>query len=176
MDNMENEGIEKEIPESVENSTPETTADIELKEEIKPSIGAPIAQKGFIDPTKMDLVEKPSFEFEKISSEERKIKKFVIHIDAENIEYFEGLHPEDRNKLINEYLEAKISSISKERKKKFVAQFLRHLLIVILTIVIGFPIVFYIVNKSITSTIKSYQYMQVNFGKLYQEKAMKKSL
>lgn len=183
MDNIENEGIEKKIPESVETSAPETSSEIEIETEPKVEIEeekapqeAPPVQRGFIDPPKVDSVDKPTFGAEKAGIEEKRVKKFVIHINAENVEYFENLHPEDRNKLINSFLEAKNSSVSKEKRKKIVAEFLRHFLIILLTLVIGFPIIFYIVNKSITSTIKSYEYMQVNFGKLYQEKALKKSL
>ncbi len=101
-------------------------------------------------------------------------KKFVISVKNDLVDYFEEMTPEKRNEIINEFLKDRISTKDKRRRKKLIAKFLRHLLIIVLTIVIGFPLVFVIVNHSLQSTIKSYKYMQVNFGKLYEQKNLNK--
>ncbi|MDD3238407.1 MAG: hypothetical protein PHV37_09975 [Candidatus Gastranaerophilales bacterium] len=101
-------------------------------------------------------------------------KKFVINVKKEYVDYFENLSTDSRSKLINGFLKSEIDNKAKNQRKKVVAKFLRHFLIILLTIVIGFPIIFFIVNSSIKSTINSYKYMQVNFERLYQQKAMEK--
>lgn len=101
-------------------------------------------------------------------------KKFVINIQNEYVEYFEELLPEKRSEMVNNLLKNEIANSSTYKRKKIIARFLRHLLVVLITIVIGFPIIFYIVNSSIQSTLKSYKYMQVNFERLYQQKNINK--
>lgn len=101
-------------------------------------------------------------------------KKFVINIQNEYIEYFEELLPEKRSELINNFLKNEVENVSVNRRKKLIARFLKHLLIILITIVVGFPIIFYVVNSSIQSTLKSYNYMQVNFERLYQQKNINK--
>ena len=97
-------------------------------------------------------------------------KKFVISINNEYIDYFDELSNEDRAELVNSYLKKDIDTKDKQRLKKKILLILKHILIVLLTVVIGFPVIFKLVNTSIQSTLKSYKYMQVNFEKLYQEK------
>ncbi len=109
-------------------------------------------------------------------NEHKRTKKFVIHVDKENINYFENLEPAERSKIINEFLIQKIENLSTDRKKRIIARTIKHICIVLITIVLGFPLIFYIVNKSIVSSLNSYKYMQVNFERLYQQKAIKESI
>ncbi len=97
-------------------------------------------------------------------------KKFVISVNNEFVSYFEDISPEDRSKIVNNFLQKEIENKGKNRVKKRIVRIIKHVLIILLTIIIGFPLIFYIVNTSMESTLKSYKYMQVNFERLYQQK------
>ena len=101
-------------------------------------------------------------------------KKFVISIKNDYLDYFEEMTPEKRSETINNFLKEQIATIDKRRRKKYIAKILRHLLIIVITVIIGFPLIFILVNHSLQSTLKSYKYMQVNFGKLYEQKNLNK--
>lgn len=105
-----------------------------------------------------------------LKRENKKTKKFVIPINNEYIEFFENLSPDERTEIVNNILKTKIENLEHDRKIRFLKFLLKHLIIIAMTIIIGFPIIFYIVNTSINSTLKSYKYMQINFEKLYQQK------
>ncbi len=101
-------------------------------------------------------------------------KKFVVNVQNEYVDFFEELSPEKKSLLINEFLKKEIENKGKYRIRKKAIRIIKHVLIILLTIVIGFPVIFYLVNTSIQSTLKSYKYMQVNFERLYQQKNMNK--
>ncbi len=101
-------------------------------------------------------------------------KKFVVSVQNEFVEFFEDLSVEKRSSLINDYLKKEIENKGKNRLRKKAVRIIKHILIILLTIVIGFPIIFFLVNTSIQSTLKSYNYMQVNFERLYQQKNINK--
>lgn len=181
MDNFQSEENEKEqgIPENTETPVSADLKDAEAESKLEEDEIIPEQKptpSGFIEPTRTEDIKSLIPESERdTSSEEKKPKKFVIHIQPENIDYFESLSADDRSKIINTFLFSHLSRAAKDRRKKIIVNLLRHIFVILLTIVIGFPIIFYIVNKSITSTLKSYQYMQVNFERLYQERAIKKA-
>ena len=99
-----------------------------------------------------------------------KEKKFVVSIKPENLEFFESLPSEKRtevvNTIISAYRDEQKDDVDTVKTKKFI----KHLIVVVLTIAIGFPLVFYITNASIEATVNSYREVQNNFEKLYQQK------
>lgn len=123
--------------------------------------------------------EPPSEDMQKVLDEHKieiapkTYKKFVVNVNNEYVEFFENLAPNVRSKMINNFIKSEIENKSRNRRRKKAVKFIKHFLIVLLTIVIGFPVIFYLVNYSIKSTLNSYKYMQVNFERLYQQKHMK---
>ena len=108
--------------------------------------------------------------YDKSSETNKNGKKYVIRIKPENIDFFDSLAPEKRvdvvNTIISVYRDEQKGLPDVERTKKFV----KHLIVVIVTLAIGFPLVFYLINASIEATANSYREVQNNFEKLYQQK------
>lgn len=97
-------------------------------------------------------------------------KKYVVYIDPENIEFMESLSIEDRKATINNILNERKDSIAKQKLIDERSRFTKHLITAMFTLIIGFPILFFIVNKSLELTIVNYKIAQENFAKLYREK------
>lgn len=96
-------------------------------------------------------------------------KKYVIYIDSTNVDFMEGLSINERKSMINTILkeqnEAAIKAKEIARRKRFVT----HLIIAVLTFIIGFPLIFAGVNKAMEIIITNYQTAKENFSKLYKE-------
>lgn len=99
-----------------------------------------------------------------------KSKKFVIQIYPDNVEYIEDLDPEDRNDFINELITESIHKSYEDQETKRVSYSIKQIIVVLLTIIIGMPIVFYLINISLTATSDNYKQVQVNFEKLYRDR------
>lgn len=96
-------------------------------------------------------------------------KKYVIYINSENIDFIENLSIDERKDIINKILKEQneVSIKTKELNKK--AKYLKHALVACLTFIIGFPMMFVIVNKSIESSMTNYQQAKQNVAKLYKQ-------
>lgn len=96
-------------------------------------------------------------------------KKYVIYIDSNNVDFMEGLSINERKSMINKILkeqnEAAIKTKELVRRKRFVT----HIVIVVLTCIIGFPVMFAGVNKAMEIILTNYQTAKENFSKLYKE-------
>ena len=97
-------------------------------------------------------------------------KKYVIYITPNNIDYIDSLSIDDRTELINNVLYESHNSDIKHKQLKERQKYLKHLIIVCITVIISFPILFFAVNKSLQASISNYQQSQQNFQKLYKEK------
>ena len=96
-------------------------------------------------------------------------KKYVIYINAENIDFIENLSANERRELINKILREQNELSVEEKKNQERNQFLKHLLLSVATFIIFFPILFIYVNKALLITIDNYQQATENFAKLYKE-------
>lgn len=97
-------------------------------------------------------------------------KKYVVHIMPDNIDFVDVLSIDDRNRLINkviyeQHVVDKKKNAFEERKK-----YIKHLVVVCLTMILGFPLIFFVVNMSLQASISNYEQSQKNFEKLYKEK------
>lgn len=99
-----------------------------------------------------------------------KAKKFVVMVDAENVEFFDKVPMEERTKLFNKLLGDYKTNLAKENQKKRLIKFTKHMFVAIMTILISLPVMFIIVNKSIELTIKNYKDVQNNFEQLYESR------
>ena len=97
-------------------------------------------------------------------------KKYVIYITPNNIDYVDSLSIDDRTELINNVLCESHNSDIKNKQLKERQKYLKHLIVVCITVIISFPILFFAVNKSLQASISNYQQSQQNFQKLYKEK------
>lgn len=97
-------------------------------------------------------------------------KKYVIYISPDNVDFVDNLSIDERTEFINKIIEEKQSSDKKSQILKKQQTYYKHLMIVCLTAIISFPLLFFAVNKSLQLTISNYQQSQQNFQKLYKEK------
>jgi phospholipid N-methyltransferase len=97
----------------------------------------------------------------------RKNKKFVFQIYPENIKFIESFSYQEKhdfiNQLISEYRESKIFALEQEKLHSKA----KNLLIIILAVIIGIPLLLYIINVSLDLTKASYYDMQTKFEKLF---------
>jgi len=98
-----------------------------------------------------------------------KAKKYVIYVNAENVDFVESLSINDRKILINKILSEQNELAKKRIELEKRARFFKHALVITFTVLIGFPLLFFLVNKSIAITIANYQHAQKNFQTLYRE-------
>lgn len=97
-------------------------------------------------------------------------KKFVVMVNAENVEYFDKIPMEERTRLFNKLLSQHRGSIKAAKEKAHLIKFTKHMFVGIMTVLISLPIMFIVVNKSIELTIKNYKDVQNNFEKLYESR------
>lgn len=97
-------------------------------------------------------------------------KKYVVYINPENVDFMENLSVNARRDIINKILREQDELVAKKRDAERKKQYTRHLIVAVMTFIIGFPILFFIVNKSVEATIANYKQAQKNFINLYREK------
>ena len=103
-----------------------------------------------------------------------KAKKFVVMVNAENVNFFDKIPMEERTQLFNKLLSDYQRNTLKEKETKHLIKFSKHMFVAIMTIIISLPIMFIVVNKSIEMTINNYRDVQNNFEKLYESKTQNK--
>lgn len=111
---------------------------------------------------------------EAYDKKDKNYKKYVVRMHKENTAFLDNLSHEERNKLFNKCIKDVITNQVSEKKKRLAQEAIRHIIVIIITVIIGIPLTFHVVNFSIKSTLKSYKYMQINFEKLYQQKQLDK--
>lgn len=97
-------------------------------------------------------------------------KKFVVMVNAENVEFFDKIPMEERTHLFNTLLSNYKKSLETEKQKKHLIKFSKHMFVGIMTVLISLPIMFVVVNKSIELTIQNYKDVQNSFEKLYESR------
>lgn len=96
-------------------------------------------------------------------------KKYVIYVDPENVDYMENLSLNERKAIINKILKEHHEITVKTKEINARKKYLKHALLASFTFIIGFPIMFIVVNKAMISTINNYQQAKQNVSKLYKE-------
>lgn len=97
-------------------------------------------------------------------------KKYVIYINSENIDYMENLSTNERKILINKILKEQNELTIKQKEAERIKRFTINMVIITLTIIIAFPILFMVVNKGLDITMDNYRQARDNFTKLYKQK------
>lgn len=96
-------------------------------------------------------------------------KKYVIYVDSDNVQFVEGLNPDERRNIINKILREENESVKKAKLKTQRKNYFKQALVVTFTFIIGFPIMFLCVNKSLEASMNNYQQAKQNFEKLYKQ-------
>lgn len=103
-------------------------------------------------------------------------KKYVIYIDSDNIDFTENLSPSERRAIVNKILREQNGVLVKKKELEKTQRFLRHALVATITFIIGFPIMFYCVNKATQATIDNYKQAKADFSRLYKEQGKVKQV
>jgi len=97
-------------------------------------------------------------------------KKYVVYIDPDNIAFMENLSVDDRKSIINKILKEQNEQVYLRKKAKERTQFITNIIIITITVIVFFPIMFWGVNKAMEISIANYQTSKENFVRLYKAK------
>lgn len=105
-----------------------------------------------------------------------KYTKYVIYIDPENTEFIESLTVKERKNLINRILREQDNIALTKHRANLLKTIIKHSFIAIITIAIMIPIVYFVINASLESTIDNYRRSQTIFKTLYKEQGKIKNV
>lgn len=96
-------------------------------------------------------------------------KKYVIYVDANNIDFMEKLSPNERRELINKILREQDEIAIKKKELAQKRRFFVHALLATVVFIVSFPLMFMLVNKALEATIRNFETAKENFARLYKE-------
>ena len=165
-DNINIDEITKQLQQHVDlgdmSLQAEVNQDLELPADMQPQD----AQK--IEDIKPDNHRKQHSFFDDFPKDD--CKKYVVYIAPNNIEYVDSMSIDERTQFINDIINDKHSKDIKAKIMKQRQRYIKHLVLVCITVIVGFPLLFIAVNKGLQASIINYQQSQENFQKLYKEK------
>lgn len=98
------------------------------------------------------------------------IKKYVVYVDSDNVDYMESLSINERKDVINKVLREQNLISEKQKALRRKSKFLSHLILAVLTFIVCFPILFIVVNKAAKISLENYTGARENISKLYKER------
>ncbi len=105
-----------------------------------------------------------------------KSKKYVIYVEPENIDYVESLSVEERKNVINKILNEQNAYAKRQKEIDGQIRFFKHAMVVTVTVLIGFPTLFFLVNNSMIISMNNYHQAQRNFKSLYRDQGKVKEI
>lgn len=168
------------IPEQIQDSVNEDNEDIQFEEVLDlDSIQQKLLDRIYEDDPeiessqdvntiinkKAEIVEEKTAK--RMVKDDSSAKKYVIYVDQNNIDFMENLSINERKEIINQILKEQNELGIKHKEIEARKKYIKHLLLACITFIIGFPIMFIAVNKSLESIINNYQQAKQNFSKLY---------
>ena len=100
---------------------------------------------------------------------ETSVKKYVIHVDPENVNYMEHLTINERRVVINKILKDQSIYTKEELKKAKNKKRVMHTLVVVITFAVFLPLFFIAITTAAKLTFDTYAASKSNFSKLYRE-------
>ncbi len=97
-------------------------------------------------------------------------KKYVIKIEAGNVNFIDSLTLDERNEVVNNMITETILTNQEQDKNKNFMDKIKHGVVIFTIVAIGVPLLLNIINFSISSTQNSYKEMQDNFKVLYKSR------
>ena len=139
-------------------------------------------QQQLQDDTEDDSVSDSDFDFEigneseDLSEEDEidkpideRIKKYVIYVESDNIDYIDNLSVTQRKELINNVLREQNKITIEERNLQKKKRLITHVILACVTFLIALPLLFFLVNTSTDITINNYNKAKENFVNLYKK-------
>lgn len=94
-------------------------------------------------------------------------KKYVVYVDSDNIDFMESLSIKERRDVINKILKEQNEFIIKQKMIEERTRFVKHALLATITFIVGFPVLFFCVNRAMEITMDNYNVAKQNFSQLY---------
>lgn len=94
-------------------------------------------------------------------------KKYVVYVDSDNIDFMESLSIKERQEIINRILKEQNEFIIMKKITQERIRFTKHALLATITFIVGFPVLFFCVNRALQITIDNYNVAKQNFSQLY---------
>lgn len=104
-----------------------------------------------------------------VNNDSNNVKKYVIYVESDNVDYMENLSADERKKIINRVLRDQNQLSEQEKLARKRRNFVSHVILAVLTFLICFPILFIFVNKATKISIENYNNAKKNFSQLYKE-------
>ena len=99
-----------------------------------------------------------------------KYTKYVIYVNPENTDFMNSLTIKERKNLINRILREQDDIAITKRRFNMIQSVIKHVIIMIITITLTIPVVYFSVNMSVEASINNYRKSQTLFKNLYREK------
>lgn len=99
-----------------------------------------------------------------------KYTKYVIYVNPENTDFMNSLTIKERKNLINRILREQDDIAITKRRFSMIQNVIKHVIIMIITITLTIPVVYFSVNMSLEASINNYRKSQTLFKNLYREK------
>ena len=96
-----------------------------------------------------------------------KSKKIVFYINPENIKYIESLPYQQKHAFINKLIAESRNNENENYKLDKSINLLKRTVIMIVSVLIGIPLLFFLLGVSLDLTKSSYLEMQKKFEKLF---------
>ena len=97
-------------------------------------------------------------------------KKYVVRVDSQYIEMIEQLSYDERNLFFNELLEDYIKKDIEQEESQIFATKVKTIVLSVLFIIVGVPLLIWMLSASFDATHSNYKDMQDKFIKLYQSR------
>ncbi len=94
-------------------------------------------------------------------------KKFVFQIYPENVKFIETLSYQEKQDFINHLISESRNEINEKYKYKQHFNWVKNAIIIVVLILVGIPLLFYLASISLNVTKTNYSEMQSNFEKLF---------
>lgn len=149
--------VKKELPASTEVQTPiiEDSSDAEIPDDSDIPFDASILEK------EIKKVMDAPVKFDSSS------KKYVVYVNSDNIDFMESLSIKERQEVINKILKEQNEFIIMKKISQERIRFTKHALLATITFIVGFPVLFFCVNRALQITIDNYNVAKQNFSQLY---------
>ncbi len=95
------------------------------------------------------------------------VKKFVFQLYDENIDFLELMPSGQKNNLINRLIYNYRAEDAQEKKRINFRNLCKKIAITVALVLIGLPLLVFLVNFSFEVTLNSYSEMEKNFEKLF---------
>ena|GEM_PF-2155870 len=99
------------------------------------------------------------------------IKKYIFGVSLDYVDLIDEMNLDERSAFINDAIYIKLAREREDAKNYRWNSLFKHIMLMFITAIIGFPLLFWVGSKSVELTFENYRLMQKNFETLVIDKA-----